>query len=159
MWNGRAAEGCACITVSRPTPNARGPFLSYVEAFRLVAGFCFKICHERLVADRAKSLNKQRSSLDDFFKGRQFQGEIIIHCVRWYLQYKLSYRDLIAMMAERGVAIAPSTILRLGQRYAPNHECSTSSRPSSLPLQATRSVLHMELFVAGIGSMPLWRVQ
>ena len=98
--------------MSRPTPNARGPFPSYVETFRLVAGFCFKVCHERFVADHAKCLNKQRSSLDDFFKGRQFQGEIIIHCVRWYLQYKLSYRDLVAMMVERGGAIAPSTILR-----------------------------------------------
>jgi hypothetical protein len=28
------------------------------------------------------------------FRGRHFQDEIIILCVRWYLRYSLSYRDL-----------------------------------------------------------------
>jgi len=32
---------------------------------------------------------------------RHFEQEIIILCVRWYLRYKLSYRDLVEMMAER----------------------------------------------------------
>ena len=36
------------------------------------------------------------------FKGRHFDQEIIILCVRWYVTYKLSYRDLAAMMLERG---------------------------------------------------------
>lgn len=35
----------------------------------------------------------------------------IVLCVRWYLGYKLSYGDLVAMMAERVVAIAQTTIL------------------------------------------------
>lgn len=43
-------------------------------------------------------------------KGRHFDQEIILLCVRWYVTYKLSYRDLAAMMLERGVAVAPSTI-------------------------------------------------
>jgi transposase-like protein len=42
--------------------------------------------------------------------------------VRWYLQYKLSYRDFVAMMAERGISLAPSTILRWVQHYAPEFE-------------------------------------
>ena len=29
-------------------------------------------------------------SMDDLFKGRQFDREIIILCVRWYLRFKLS---------------------------------------------------------------------
>jgi hypothetical protein len=33
---------------------------------------------------------------------RQFDTEIIVLCVRWYITYRLSYRDLVAMMAERG---------------------------------------------------------
>ena len=61
-------------------------------------------------------------SLDEIFKGRHFDAEIIVLCVRWYLQYKLSYRDLVAMMAERGVSLAPSTILRWVQHYAPEFE-------------------------------------
>jgi len=28
------------------------------------------------------------------FKGRHFQAEIIVLCLRWYLRYSLSYRDL-----------------------------------------------------------------
>jgi transposase-like protein len=43
---------------------------------------------------------------------RQFDTEIIVHCVRWYISYRLSYRDLVEMMAERGVVVAHTTILR-----------------------------------------------
>jgi hypothetical protein len=42
-------------------------------------------------------------SVDDLFKGRHFYWEIIILCVRWYLRFKLSFRDLVGMMAERAV--------------------------------------------------------
>jgi hypothetical protein len=43
--------------------------------------------------------------IDDLFKGRHFDREIIILCVRWYLWFKLSFRDLVEMMAERGIAL------------------------------------------------------
>jgi transposase-like protein len=39
------------------------------------------------------------------FRGRHFDHTVIILCVRWYITYKLSYRDLVEMMAERGVAV------------------------------------------------------
>lgn len=29
-----------------------------------------------------------------YFKGRHFDQEIIVLCGRWYVTYKLSYRDL-----------------------------------------------------------------
>ena len=32
--------------------------------------------------------------------------------VRWYLRFKLSYRDLAELAREFGVSVAPSTILR-----------------------------------------------
>ncbi len=35
------------------------------------------------------------------FKWRHFESEIILLCVRWYLRYSLSYRDLEEMMLER----------------------------------------------------------
>ena len=52
------------------------------------------------------------SAAQDPFKGRHFDHEIIILCVRRYLTFKLSSRDLVQMMAERGIALAHTTILR-----------------------------------------------
>ena len=53
------------------------------------------------------------------FQGRHFNSEIITLCVRWYVTYKLSYRDLAEMMAERHVDVAHPTIMRWVQRYVP----------------------------------------
>jgi hypothetical protein len=36
------------------------------------------------------------------FKGRHFDVQIIILCVSWYTSFKLSLRDLVIMMADRG---------------------------------------------------------
>ena len=55
--------------------------------------------------------------IDELFKGRHFNREIIILCVRWYLRFKLSYRDLVEMMAGRGVHLAHTTIMRWIQRF------------------------------------------
>ena len=51
-------------------------------------------------------------SLDELFEGRHFDREIIVLCVRWYLRFKLSFRDLVEMMAERGLSMAHTTIMR-----------------------------------------------
>jgi transposase, IS6 family len=59
---------------------------------------------------------------DSPFKWRHFEGQIILLCVRWYLRYCLSYRDLEEMMAERGLGIDHTTIYRWVQRYAPELE-------------------------------------
>ena len=40
--------------------------------------------------------------MENAFKWRHFEPEMILLCVRWYLRYALSYRDLEEMMAERG---------------------------------------------------------
>jgi putative transposase len=61
-------------------------------------------------------------SLAELFKGRHFEREIIVLCVRWYLRYKLSYRDLVEMMAERGLVVAYTTIMRRVQRRTPAFE-------------------------------------
>ena len=44
------------------------------------------------------------------FKGRHSSGEIVLLCVRWYVRYALSYRDLEEMMLERGLKVDHSTI-------------------------------------------------
>src|SRR5580704_3936082 len=61
-------------------------------------------------------------SVKELFSGRHFDREIIILCVRWYLRYKLSLRDLVEMMAERGLQLAHTTIMRWVQRYVPEFE-------------------------------------
>ena len=48
------------------------------------------------------------------FKGRHFEGEIVLWAVRWYCRYGVSYRDLEQMMGERGVSVDHSTILSMG---------------------------------------------
>src|SRR5207247_2130482 len=60
--------------------------------------------------------------VEELFKGRHFNQEIVVLCVRWYLSFKLSYRDLVAMMAERGIDLAHTTILRWVQHYTPEFE-------------------------------------
>ena len=59
---------------------------------------------------------------DDLFKGRHFDQEIILLCIRWYLSFKLSSRDLVQMMSERGIVVVHTTILRWVQRYVPEFE-------------------------------------
>jgi len=61
-------------------------------------------------------VSQNRSAL---FRGRHFEDVIIILCVRWYLRYSLSYRDLEEMMAERGLSVDHVSIWRWVQHYAP----------------------------------------
>ena len=63
--------------------------------------------------------------MTDPFKWRHYEGEIILTCVRWYLRYALSYRDLEEMMSERGLFVDHSTIYRWVQDYAPEIEKRT----------------------------------
>ena len=51
---------------------------------------------------------------DPIYRCRRFQPEIIELCVRWYLTYRLSYRDLVEMLAERDVTVSHTTILPPG---------------------------------------------
>jgi transposase-like protein len=53
------------------------------------------------------------------FKWRKFDKDIIILCVRWYLRYALSYRDITEIISERGICVDHSTIYRWVQKYAP----------------------------------------
>src|SRR4051812_46912475 len=53
-----------------------------------------------------------RQRTPELFKGLHFDHEVVILCVRWYLSYKLSSRDLVNMMGERSVELAHTTILR-----------------------------------------------
>ncbi len=55
----------------------------------------------------------------NYFKWKHFEPEIILLCVRWYLKYGLSYRNLVEMMSERGMSVAHTSIMRWVHQYAP----------------------------------------
>ena len=38
------------------------------------------------------------------FKGRHFEAEIIVVCVRWYLRFGLSFRNLEELRVERNLS-------------------------------------------------------
>jgi hypothetical protein len=71
-----------------------------------------------------------RRNRPTLFKGRHFEAEIIVLCVRWYLRFGLSFRNLEEMMAERNLNVDHVTIWRWVQRYAPelNRRCRPELR-------------------------------
>jgi transposase-like protein len=54
----------------------------------------------------------RRNGTKALFAGRHADREVIILCVPWYFRCKLSLRDLVEMMAERGLELAHTTIMR-----------------------------------------------
>ncbi|MFC1503483.1 IS6 family transposase [Pseudomonadota bacterium] len=53
------------------------------------------------------------------FTGRHFPSEIILQSIRYYLAYKLSYREIEDILAERGIIVDHSTLNRWVIKYAP----------------------------------------
>jgi transposase-like protein len=58
------------------------------------------------------------------FKGHRFEKDLILTCVRWYLAYPLSYRNLAEMMAERGMTVDHSNLYRWVQKFTPQLEAT-----------------------------------
>jgi transposase, IS6 family len=91
------------------------------------------------------------------FKGRHFQAETIVLCVRWYLRFGLSFRNLEDMMAERNLHVDHVTIWRWVQRYAPelNRRCRRELRPTNGSWKGRRDVLagsgQVDLFISRSG--------
>ena len=65
-----------------------------------------------LVVSQRDQAGSGRASQPAMFRGRHFRSEVILLCLRWYLRYPLSYRDLEEMMTERGLSVDHSTIAR-----------------------------------------------
>ena len=53
------------------------------------------------------------------FHKRWFEPTVIVTCVRFYLRFSLSLRDVKELMAERGLAMDHTTIWRWVQTYGP----------------------------------------
>ena len=75
-------------------------------------------------------INMEKSS--NIFKWKHFESEIILLTVRWYLQYRFSYRDLVEIMSERGISISHTTIMRWVHEYSP--EIAKRVRPHLKPV-------------------------
>ena len=91
-------------------------------------GKCCKLEGERVWYPRLMRRNRP-----ELFKGRHFEAGIIVLCVRWYLRFGLSFRDLEEMVAERNLRVGHVTIWRWVQRYAPelNRRCRRELRPTN----------------------------
>jgi transposase-like protein len=66
------------------------------------------------------------------FHGYRFPDDVITLAVRWYLRYRLSYADVAAWLAERGVSVDPSTIYAWVQAFTPHF--IAAARTHRLPL-------------------------
>jgi transposase-like protein len=64
----------------------------------------------------------KRVARDPIYRGRRFSVETIELCVRWYITYRLSYRNLVAMMAEQGIVVSHTTIMRWVLHFVPEYE-------------------------------------
>ena len=62
------------------------------------------------------------SSVCGLFKWRQFEPEVILLAVGWYLRFSLSYRNVEELLTERGLHADHVTVWRWVQRYAPEME-------------------------------------
>ena len=79
------------------------------------------------------------SSVCGLFKWRQFEPEVILLAIGWYLRFSLSYRDVEELLAERGLSVDHVTVWRWVQRYAlelerrlpPRYTASNSPRRTS----------------------------
>ena len=73
--------------------------------------------------------------VEQLFEGRHFDREVIILCVRWYLRFKLSLRDLVEMMAERGLSLAHNDHYALGVAIRTGvREALEAVRPGGRPV-------------------------
>jgi len=78
------------------------------------------------------------ASVCGLFKWRQFEPEVILLAVGWYLRFSLLYRDVEELLAERGLRADHVTVWRRVQRYAPEIQRRTTTQ-SSRRIEMNRS--------------------
>jgi IS6 family transposase len=81
---------------------------------------CILVLPVQLDKNRGTTRRRRATQVrrDRAFKGRQFNAEVILWAVRWYLMFPISYRDLELMLLDRGVKVDHTTIFRWIQAYA-----------------------------------------
>jgi hypothetical protein len=87
---------------------------------------CCAICREVLQLCRPAVIGWLDVLLDSsvcgLFKWRQFEPQVILLAIGWYLRFSLSYRDVEELLAEGGLSVDHVTVWRWVQRYAPKLE-------------------------------------
>ena len=89
------------------------------------------------------------------FKGSDFERDVILWRVRWYLAYPISYRRLEEMMEERGVEVDHSTLNLWVVKYVPLLDQQICARKAFgwLQLANGRDICEgqrpLEVFVSG----------
>ena len=58
-------------------------------------------------------------SVSSLFKWRQFEPEVILLAVGWYLRFSLSYRDVEELLAERGLDVSYETVRSWVLKFGP----------------------------------------
>src|ERR671937_683346 len=53
------------------------------------------------------------------FSGYRWPADVILTAVRWYLAYPLSSRQVLELLAERGIDVSHRTVLNWVQAFAP----------------------------------------
>jgi hypothetical protein len=91
------------------------------------------------------------SSVCGLFKWRQFEPEVILLAVGWYLRFSLSYRDVQELLAERSLRADHVTVWRWVQRYAP--EIQRRLRPRLRPTNDSWRVDETYIGVKASGSI------
>ena len=90
------------------------------------------------------------------FKGRQYPGEVIVLCVRWYLRYPLSYEHVAELVAERGVEVDASCIWLWVQAYAPelNKRCRPHLKPTNKSYRIDETYINVKTFCSRPNATP-----
>jgi transposase, IS6 family len=60
------------------------------------------------------------ASISGLFKWRQFEPEVILLAVGWYLRFSLSYRDVEELLQERGISVDHVTLWRWVRKCCKN---------------------------------------
>ena len=74
------------------------------------------------------------SSVRGLFKWRQFEPEVVLLAVGWYVRFSLSYREVEELLAERGLLVDHLTVWRW-YSVTPrkwNGVCARSSNPATI---------------------------
>jgi len=80
------------------------------------------------------------------FKWRQYKGKLILLCVRWYLAYTLSYRQLARMLQEHGWKVDHTSIFRWVQRYSPelSARCRAFLKPTNRSYRVDETYINVK---------------
>lgn len=65
------------------------------------------------------SLKSEVAMMENYFKGRHFQKDIILVAVGYYFRFSLSYRDVVEILRDRGIIIHHTTVMRWVHHYGP----------------------------------------